>query len=113
MPSTQNPLGFPHSFIFIVCTIEFQILPFRIIFYIHINTLHFYKKLIIYSVDAMYIHLIFYDLFWLATSEFYIYSVYIKCFITTVYTQTIILHSAKQNLSQQHHRILTKVTTIL
>lgn len=61
----------------------------------------------------MYIHLIFYDLFWLATSEFYIYSVYTKCFITTVYTQTILLHSAKQNLSQQHHRILTKVTTIL
>lgn len=41
----------------------------------------------------MYIHLIFYDLLWLATSEFYIYSVYTKCFITTVYTQTIILHN--------------------
>lgn len=51
----------------------------------------------------MYIHLIFYDLLWLATSEFYIYSVYIKCFITTVYTQTIILHLAKLYLSQQHH----------
>lgn len=88
-------------------------MPFRIIFNIHINTLHFYKKLIIYNVDTMYIRLIFYDLLWLATSEFYIYSVYIKCFITTVYTQTIILHSAKQNLSQQHHIILTKVTTIL
>lgn len=88
-------------------------MPFRIIFNIHINTLHFYKKLIIYNVDTMYIHLIFYDLLWLATSEFYIYSVYIKCFITTVYTQTIILHLAKLYLSQQHHRILTKVTTIL
>lgn len=47
--------------------------------------LYFYKKLIIYNVDVMYIYLIFYDLFWLVISEFYIYSVYIKCFIIIVY----------------------------
>lgn len=37
--------------------------------------LYFYKKLIIYNVDIMYIYLIFYDLLWLVISEFYIYSV--------------------------------------
>lgn len=47
--------------------------------------LYFYKKLIIYNVDIVYIYLIFYDLLWLVISEFYIYSVYIKCFIIIVY----------------------------
>lgn len=47
--------------------------------------LYFYKLLIIYNVDIMYIYLIFYDLLWLVISEFYIYSVYIKCFIIIVY----------------------------
>lgn len=47
--------------------------------------LYFDKKLIIYNVDIMYIYLIFYDLLWLVISEFYIYSVYIKCFIIIVY----------------------------
>lgn len=47
--------------------------------------LYFYELLIIYNVDIMYIYLIFYDLLWLVISEFYIYSVYIKCFIIIVY----------------------------
>lgn len=47
--------------------------------------LYFYKLLIIYNVDIMYIYLIFYDLLWLVICEFYIYSVYIKCFIIIVY----------------------------